>query len=170
MKRIPSLALLIFAFVGLAQATPLPTTQATEAVFNFNFTGQTPAPPYSGMGITLIFNGSFASPVNFDLFGGLNGQNFLSSGTVTWPGTLTAISFTLPSDPAVLDGVFSIGLYDPSAPTIDLNAVVAQNIGPQLTPPVFGTPADGQATVPEPGTLLMLGSGLVGLGWSRRRK
>ena len=139
-----------------AHATPIPggTTPANDLIINFNFTGQTPAPPYTSINVT--WTSPSTSPNGFvttDAFQALNGGDYAIS-TLTTSITLNSPGFT--------DGIFSLGMRVQPGETGDVSissfiAIAFINNSPVAS--VGGT----LANVPEPTSLALLGVGVAGL-------
>ena len=161
MKRFTTLAILFIAFIlsNAVSASTLSTSQATETIFNFDFSGQTPSPPYATF--LLGFNVTSAAPNSqlwYDVYEGLNGSSLLYSNWLS-PSVGTTGTTTPPS----LNGVFSVGVYS-QVGNIDLTSLSAQGFstaGPS-TATLFGTQVI--TSVPEPSEWLLMfcGLGLIG--------
>jgi hypothetical protein len=168
-------ALITLVIVGVQGADASPITIGESVVYNFNFTGQTPGPPY-GTYVYLDYevNNLVPSPgsvATIDIFTGLNASGSLYfSGDLAFLSGLSFPSIINMSDPGVLDGVFSIRWTVKSGEFEILDTLaLAYNGDPLSNGPVARVPGT-VSSVPEPSTLATLGTGLIAfLAFTRRR-
>jgi hypothetical protein len=167
----PGALMRAFAAIGTVLACsahaitiPIGTTVADDLIINFDFTGQSPAPPYDFIQGDLNYAGQDAAETVFvDVFTELNGVDLFFSIAIPGPNSV-GFSFVNPF-PEFVDGQFSMGIRIATG-AVELTSTSA--IGTII--------GDGSATivgvvagVPEPTTMALLGVGLVVLGASRRR-
>lgn len=162
-----------------AQALPVTVSAGSPQAFNFDLTGQTPAPPYPTMNIRVEGDGFATGDVYLlqvfsalDLGGTLVYTagpivgNDCCSGNLVFEYGLSQVNW-----PGLEDGLFSVRL---SAPTgsyqIDVLAATGTDANDQQTSRVTGVPVTG--SVPEPGTASLGVLALIALAagaWRRRR-
>ena len=182
-----------FAVLGTpAYGAPIPGGSDSSADLLLNFDLTADGTSYSSVTLTYFFSSPEASggdgggelnevPVTVDIFGGLNGESLLTTISIDILGVGTSPDDTELFLAGVRDGLFSIGLR--VAPGVTASGFVTafgeytipggggDGQGPihVTTDPVVGIPQE-TTSVPEPTTLALLGSGLLGLGFARRRK
>jgi len=159
-------------FGEAAHATPIPVGAANELVINFDFSGNSPPPPYPAVGAMLDFTGWSGETIVIDLFQGLNGTGgppppFINP-VVQATGNGAFLSFLIQGAPTLSDGQFSIGLYLLSG-DVDLVDAVGQAFTAVNDGTLITTVAGTFGTIPEPGTLALLLLGAAPIVLGRRR-
>lgn len=169
-------------FVSMsAQAVPMlgGTTTGPDSSFsiNFNYINNSTA----GETITSLFmDGSTASafPILWDSIGSLGGQAALVSGIDTQLVTFDFLSSWDPGEIFSLSGVDPDGVPSPAGVTIGQLAGVQVGAtfsgGSTSLYEFVDDPTSGAglrlSSVPEPGTVALLATGLLGFGMRRRKK
>ncbi|MES2150909.1 MAG: hypothetical protein V4508_14105 [Pseudomonadota bacterium] len=163
-------SLIAFLWPINAKATPVPSSQATEIIFNFDITGLAPAPPYWWVEIQVFLVSPAPGAFYQDIFGGANGLNLIESLSVVIPAGSSSPGIH-GIDPNVKDGIFSIGFYTDITGVefshIQARAHVGDFQSEVVTSWIDGTTA---AVISEPDTISTLGLGIAMLAMALRRK
>jgi hypothetical protein len=155
-----------FAVVGWTALAAVPAnatfvSAGNTVVYDFDFTGQTPPPPYTNQ-MALEVHFSTFSTVDIRFFDGLNGTG-LKVAEIGF-GPSFGFSYGGLTEPGLLDGVFSVKVL--AVTDVDITTVkgFAANVGDT----VFHIGVDG-VLVPEPPTVGLLAAGLLTLAALARR-
>lgn len=170
-RRISSIiSAFIFAFLSSnAVSLPLTISAGDTVVFNFDFTSETPAPPYSRVNASWNLTGAFYD-VEVDsgiitLFDDLDAMGSIFQ-TDNWSDTGYYSGFSTGGSliDVLLDGLFSVQFVG-VAGNVDLTSISS-------TADTAGAPSitiNGQlSSVPEPSTLALLSIGFIGMGIARK--
>lgn len=163
------LAIGLFSATPAANAIPIPVgggVPGTGLIINFDFSGQIPSPPYGSVTGTINFSGfGPGESVIYDWFDGLNATGVAISSNAGFGGSDTFGFFS--NSPTLTDGLFSFVFRAQPNTTVEYVSFSATGSTPGSPDAVI---SDATVTVPEPGTLLLLSGGLLGLGLIGRRR
>lgn len=172
----PAHALVINFLNGTDLYAKLTTSGGTN--FDLSFVGENVAP--GGFIKELLMNGpngtftdnstntTATGTYSLNSYNGGGGAGNIYDWDIAFPTKNNANRLTIGEH-----GLWSIKTTSPDAWSVDklhINAFDAQGKSIKIDGCVVGTPGCGITSVPEPGTLALLGLGLAGLGISRRRK
>lgn len=158
---------------GLALAPSGPTSAAlslsTQQIFNFDFTdpAQPPGgePPYDSVLLQVFLSGATGS-LALEIFPDLNGGGSSSTlGPYAVGSVPVAYGFGL-SQPGVLDGKFSVGLQSSTLLLDQVTAGACKDGCNFETGPIAGR----LVSVPEPGSLALIGIAVAGFAAARRKR
>jgi hypothetical protein len=161
---------LVFLFLlgtAIQPASAITLNNGDVVIYNFDFTGQTPPPPYQQVNVDTHFSGvngpSVATEDFFDAFNA-NGPLIHSFPVGLLGGTVDFIF----SDPGILDGIFSLRITANGNPfNIDGTEAFGFFFGSADSATV-----NGELVTPLPATLPLFagGLGVIGLLARRRRR
>ncbi|PKO26290.1 MAG: hypothetical protein CVU32_03700 [Betaproteobacteria bacterium HGW-Betaproteobacteria-5] len=170
MNFVCRLLIIFAALLGISQSAQASIVasvlQGSSVILNFDFTGQTPPPPYTSVSVDWSLDGVL-NDVQTDIgiitiFSELNGTgSILNTGswddTSYWSGQ---------GNPSFNDGVFSMVF---SSVEGDMNIASATAMATSSEGRVSISPTVG-GSIPEPTSIALVGLGLAGLGWGRKRR
>jgi hypothetical protein len=151
------------AGVQPADATPLLVGESL--IFNFDYGATNPPPPYQQIATELNMN-SFVSgaAVGWQWFTELNGGGTLADFANLPEGFNFLVGGLTQS--GLVDGVYSLKV---TALNADLDVKSAEGFFANAGDEFYTLGANGKLAIPEPTSLVMLVTGLLSLGWLRRR-
>ena len=157
-----------FCCVGSC-ANAITLNSGDVALYNFNFTGQVPPPPYDSVIVTFAFNGAnVLSIATYDFFDGLDGGGAQVDHFVSGVPQLFSQFIFDSGATGVRDGVFSVRVTAAGDPFV---IVSTSAVGEFFNGGVASI--GGELVTPLPAALPLFATGLGALGlfaWRRKRK
>jgi len=155
-----------FAFVLLAGVSPvyaIPLNAGDSVVYNFDFTGASPPPPYTGVQASIFFS---PGPFDIDLVF-LDGLDGTGSSSISLSHVVGNDNIGVGvGEPGLNDGVFSIRI----TANVPLELTSVAGIGFALDGSLGFIDATLSTPAPEPATLALVGFGLLAAATIRRRR